>query len=81
MNDERAVVSGRVTLEDGSKRTLWQLIKAGLVMADKPPSKHRTFTHAGCNRAKAKQRRRMAAASRRRNRPAKQRTGVRAKRV
>jgi hypothetical protein len=77
MDNQKAVSGGRVDVGDGKKKTLWQLIKAGLVQIDNPPSKHRAFTHSRKGRGYKKRRRQIAKASRRRNRAPKRRTGVR----
>lgn len=76
MDDQKAVKGGRVDVGGGKRRTLWQLIKAGLVQIDKPPSKHRGFTHSSMSYAAKKRRRLIAQASKRRNRPSKRRAKV-----
>jgi hypothetical protein len=78
-DQQQAVRHGRVGGGPGKGKTLWQLIKAGLVQVDRPPSKHRVFTHAPKSHAwrrRKKRRRQIARASRRAQRPPKRKTGV-----
>jgi len=77
---EGKVRGGRVLTSQGMM-TVWKAIKAGLATAEKPPSKHRTFTRSHMSRAAKMRRRQVAQASRRANRPAKRRTGIKPKRV
>lgn len=77
---EGKVRGGRVLTPQGMM-TIWKAIKAGLVRIEKPPSKHRAFTRTHLCHAAKTRRRKLAQASRRANRPAKRRTGVKPKRV